>query len=190
LAIAVGGTAIWVALARPDLLSRSDQTTLANFLSVVPGRTGTAALVAGTLLGMAAAAIALRLWGPLVALTGSLAVGWFAVGAPSVAAAVPSAVSLRRFAHDAQERFPAPGDLAFWGLSIRSVVVYAGRPIPTLDRDESRITPGLGVIATSAAYERLAAAGLVGARLVVGEGQVGNLERGTLVLAVGRPPTP
>jgi hypothetical protein len=42
------------------------------------------------------------------------------------------------------------------------------------------------VIATAATYERLAAAGLVGERLVTGEGQIGNLDRGTLVLAEGR----
>jgi 4-amino-4-deoxy-L-arabinose transferase-like glycosyltransferase len=186
LALVVGGTAIWVALARPDLLSRSDQDRIGNLLAVVPGRTGTAALVGGVLLGMAGAAVALRLWGPLVALTGALTAGWFAVGGPTVAAAVPSSASLRGLAVEAGTRFPPPAPLAFYALPVRSMVVYAGRPIPSLERDDRRIEPGLGLIVREGAYDRLAAAGLVGERLAVGEGQIGNLERGTLVLTTGR----
>ena len=190
LALATGGIVIWVALARPDLLSRSDQARIGDLLAVVPGRTGTAALVGGLLLGMAGAAIALRLWGPLVALTGALAVGWFAVGGPTVAAAVPSSAPLRAFAREVATRFPAPAPLVFYGLPVRSVVVYAGRPIPSLDRDDSRIAPGVGLIVRAPGYERLAAAGLVGERLAVGEGLIGNLDRGTLVLTTGREKAP
>lgn len=186
LALLVGGVAIWVALARPDLLSRSDQDRIGALLAVVPGRTGTAALVGGLLLGMAGAAVALRLWGPLVALTGALAVGWFAVGGPTVAAAVPASASLRGLAIEARTRFPPPAPLAFYALPVRSIVVYAGRPIPSLARDDRRIEPGLGLIVREGAYDRLAKAGLVGERLAVGEGQIGNLERGTLVLTTGR----
>ena len=57
--------------------------------------------------------------------------------------------------------------------------------MPTLARDKSRIMPGLGVIATAPAYARLSADGLLGDALVVGEGRIGNLERGTLVLGEG-----
>ena len=186
LALLVGGTVAWVALARQDLLSRADQDLIGNILAVVPGRTRTAALVAGLLLGMAGAAVALRLWGPLIALTVALEAGWFAVAGPTIAAAVPSSASLRGLAVEAGTRFPAPAPLAFYALPVRSMVVYAGRPIPSLERDDRRIEPGLGLIVRQGAYDRLAAAGLVGERLAVGEGQIGNLERGTLVLTTGR----
>jgi len=185
LLVVAGGAVVWLALARPDLLSQSDQVTLDGLLKALPGRTPSA-LLAGALLGIAGAAVALRLWGPLLALTGALAAGWFAVGSPAVAAAGPDAASLRRFAAAARARFPAPGGLAFYALPVRSVVVYVGHPIPSLARSPAAIAPGLGVIATAPVYERLAAAGLLGERLATGDGQIGNLERGTLVLAEGR----
>ena len=188
-ALVVGAALAWVALARPDLLSRSDQATLADALASLPGRRTTAALLAGALLGTAATAVALRLWGPLLAVTGALVVGWFAIGGPTLAADDPAAPSLRRFAAAAHERYPGDGRLAFFGLPVRSVVVYAGRPIPSLARDAERITPGLGVIATARAYERLAADGRVGAPLARGTGRIGNVDDGTLVLAEGREKT-
>jgi 4-amino-4-deoxy-L-arabinose transferase-like glycosyltransferase len=188
LALVVGSACAWIALARPDLLSRSDQATLRALLAAVPGRTTTAALLAGTLLGAATAAIALRLWGPLLAVTGALMAGWHAVGSPAVSAG--DAGSLRHFAHEARGRFPEAGRLAFFGLPVRSIVVYVGHPIPSLERDATRITPGLGVIAGMPAYERLAAAGRVGERLASGEGRIGNLDRGTIVLAEGREKIP
>ena len=70
--------------------------------------------------------------------------------------------------------------------TVRSLVVYAGRAIPSLERDDARIAPGMGLLVRTGAYERLAAAGIVGERLAVGEGQIGNLDRGTLVLTTGR----
>jgi 4-amino-4-deoxy-L-arabinose transferase-like glycosyltransferase len=182
LVVVLGGAAAFLVLARPDLLSPADQATLGTFLAAMPGR-ASVALLAGALLGIGGAAVALRLWGPLLAVTGALAVGWFAVGAPAVAAAAPAATSLRRFAYAARERFPGPAALAFFGLPVRSIVVYVGHPVPTLARDRSRIVPGLGVIATAPAYARLSADGLLGQPLVIGEGQIGNLEHGTLVLA-------
>jgi 4-amino-4-deoxy-L-arabinose transferase-like glycosyltransferase len=185
-----GGAFTWVALARPELLSRSDQATLAPLLAAIPGRRTTAALLAGALLGTATTAVALRLWGPLVAVTGALVLGWFVVGEPAASASDPAAPSLRRFAAAARDRFPDDGRLAFFGLPVRSVVVYAGRPIPSLARDADRITTGLGVIATARAYERLAAAGRVGEPLARGTGRVGNLDDGTLVLAEGRATKP
>jgi 4-amino-4-deoxy-L-arabinose transferase-like glycosyltransferase len=185
--LVAGAAAAWIALARPELLSRSDQTTVRTLLSALPGGRSTAAALAGATLGAAATAVALRLWGPLVAVTAALVAGWFAA-AP--AATDGSVASLRRFAVAARERFPADGHLAFFGLPVRSVVVYAGRPIPSLDRDPARITPGLGVIAGPRAYERLVADGRLGEPLARGEGRVGNLDDGTLVLAEGRAKTP
>ena len=184
--LVAGGGVTWFALARPDLLSRSDQATIGTLLGALPAGPGTTAMVIGVVLGITTMTVAFRLWGPLIAVTGALSIGWFAVGAPAVDAA-PGTASLRRFAQAAAERFPATDGLAFYGEPIRSVVVYVGHPIPTLARDTSRITPGLGLVTTLRAYERLAAAGVVGPPLVTAEGQIGSLERGTVVLAESRP---
>jgi hypothetical protein len=121
---------------------------------------------------------------------GALAIGWFVVGGPAVDAAAPPDASLRTLAREAAIRFPAPAPLAFYGPTVRSIVVYAGRPIPSLERDDTRIAPGMGLLVRTGAYDRLAAAGLVGERLAVGEGQIGNLDRGALVLTTGRRTVP
>jgi 4-amino-4-deoxy-L-arabinose transferase-like glycosyltransferase len=184
LVLTAGGLAAFLVLARPDLLSRADQTALGALLAALPGRASVALLV-GALLGIGGAAVALRLWGPLLAVTGALAAGWLAVGAPAVAVVAPNAASMRRFADAARERFPGPSDLAFFGEPVRSVVVYVGHPVPSLGRDRSRIASGLGVIATARAYARLSADGLLGEPILVGEGRIGNLEHGTLILAEG-----
>jgi 4-amino-4-deoxy-L-arabinose transferase-like glycosyltransferase len=182
----LGGIAAWVMLARLDLLSRSDQARITEFLAAVPGHAATAALAGGRVIGIVGATIALRLWGPLLGVIGALSVGWFAIGGPAVDAAAPADGSLRAIAREAATRFPAPAPLAFYGPTVRSVIVYAGRPIPSLERDDARITPGLGLLIRTGPYERLAAAGLVGERLAAGEGQIGNLDRGALVLTTGR----
>ena len=187
--LVAGGVVAWIALGRPDLLARSDQVTMADLLAALPGGRGSTALLAGMFLGIATTTIALRLWGPLIAVTGALTIGWFAIGAPAVAVARPAAASLRNLARTAAERFPTPGALAFYGEPVRSLVVYVGHPVPSLARDTSRITPGLGLVLTLRAYERLAVQGVVGPRMATGEGQIGNLERGTLVLAEGRAAT-
>ena len=184
------GAGAWVALARPELLSQSDQATMAAVVGATPGGPSGAALIVGSVLGIAATATALRLWGPLVLLTGALAIAWLAVGAPAVAEQTTARASVRPFAEAARRRFPAPGALAFYGPEARTIIVYVGHPIPTLRRDATRITPGMGIIATLPAYQVLAQNGYVGDSLAMAEGQIGNLERGTLVLAEGRRPTP
>src|SRR5262249_21725929 len=79
---AVGGGAIALVLARPDVLSRSDRDALGALLAVVPGGVTVAAALAGLALGIGAAGIALRAWRPLVVLTAVATVGWLAVGLP------------------------------------------------------------------------------------------------------------
>jgi len=183
--LVAGAAAVWLALARPDRLSEADQAVLEAVLASVPGGKGVAAAIAGVLLGLTGAAVVLRLWGPLAAVTGALTIGWLAVGAPTAAVRASQAQSLRPFADTVRARFPEPGGLAFYGETVRSVIVYVGHPVPSLGRDAGRITPGLGVIATPAAYEVLAGAGYVGPTLAIGSGLTGNLERSTLVLAEG-----
>jgi hypothetical protein len=120
--------------------------------------------------------------------TGALAVGWHAVGSPAVSAA--DAGSLRHFAEEVRTRFPEPRPPRVLRAADPKRRRLRRHPIPSLERDAERITPGLGVIAGTAAYERLAAAGRVGERIASGEGRVGNLDRSTLVLAEGREKVP
>jgi 4-amino-4-deoxy-L-arabinose transferase-like glycosyltransferase len=186
LLLVAGGVAAWIALARPEWLSRSDRDTMDAVLDAMPGGRGALAVVTGALVGIATTVVALRLWGPLLTATGALAVGWLAVAAPRIAAATTDATSFRELARVARERFPPASALAFYGPVVRTVVVYVGRPIPSLGRQASRIAAGMGVIATLPAYQALAQGGYVGDSLAVVEGRTGNLERGTLVLAEGR----
>lgn len=183
--LVAGGAAAWIALAQPDLLSRSDQATVATFLGAVPGGAATTAAVVGALLGMAATATALGQWGALMALAGALSLGWFAIGVPVTERRASAERSFRAFAEAVAEHYPAPAPVAFYGEVVRSVVVYARRPIPSLDRDARRIALGEGIIATPAAYLVLSHGGYLGPTLAVGQGRTGNLERGTLVLAEG-----
>jgi 4-amino-4-deoxy-L-arabinose transferase-like glycosyltransferase len=189
LLIVVVGAGAWVALARPELLSRSDQATMAAVVAAAPFGSSGAAAIVGVVLGVAATATALRLWGPLVGMTAVLATAWLAFGAPAVAEMTTARGSFRAFAETAKRRFPTPGSLAFYGPESRAIVVYVGHPVASLQRDAGRITPGMGIIATLPAFQVLAQNGYVGDSLAMAEGQVGNLERGTLVLAEGRRPT-
>jgi 4-amino-4-deoxy-L-arabinose transferase-like glycosyltransferase len=183
--LAVGGAVTAIALARPDLLARSDEGVVADLVATVPGGAPVIAALVGTLLGVGAVATALRLWGPLVAVTGALTLGWIAVGAPAMAVQADAGRSLRTFAEAALAHFPGPTALAFYGEPVRSIVVYVGHPVRSLDRSVLDITPGLGVIAPEPAYRVLAARGHLGPPLATGSGQTGNLERGTLVVAEG-----
>src|SRR5262249_28675018 len=99
--------------------------------------------------------------------------------------ATTSRDSLVTFARTAAERFPPGHPLAFYGPTIRTVVVYVGRPLPSLERRPERIQPGEGLIAFEPAYRKLASAALAGAPLAFASGRIGNAERATLVLAEG-----
>src|SRR5262249_45323031 len=85
------------------------------------------------------------------------------------------------FARTAAARFP-PGRLAFYGTTVRPVVVYAGRTLPSLERRPERIRPGDGVIALAPAYQALKNADLVGPPLASAAGRIGNVEPATLAL--------
>src|SRR5262249_30097934 len=166
----------------PAVLSESDQLTRDALLTGLGGA-GAAAMVAGLVAGMAAVAIACRAWAGLVVLVTGASVVWIAVGEPAMAAGPPSRDWLVTFARTAAERFPPGHPLAFYGPTIRTVVVYVGRPLPSLERRPERIQPGEGLIAFEPAYRKLASAALVGAPLALASGRIGNAERATLVLA-------
>jgi 4-amino-4-deoxy-L-arabinose transferase-like glycosyltransferase len=183
-AAAVGGL---VYLTRPAWLSQSDQLTRDAILTALGGARATAALI-GLVAGMMAVAIACRAWGGLVALVAGASVVWLALGEPRLEIATSRRDSLKAFASEAAARFPPGRPLAFYGGTVRPVVVYVGRPVPSLHRRPETIAPGQGLIAFEPAYRALAAAGYAGPPLATASGRVGNLERETLVLAEGATP--
>ncbi len=176
-----------VYLCHPQVLSGSDQMTRDAFLEALGG-TRAAAIVISAAAGMAVAAIAWRAWRGLVALIAAASVLWMAAGEPALDAATTRRDTLKPFALEAAARFPPERGLAFYGATVRPIVVYAGRPIPTLGRRPERIAPGQGVIIVEPAYKALADAGYLGPPLAAATGRVGALERATVLLAEGRTP--
>jgi 4-amino-4-deoxy-L-arabinose transferase-like glycosyltransferase len=173
-----------VYLGRPAWLSESDQLTRDAILTALGGARPMAAVI-GVVAGMAAVAIACRAWGGLVALVAGASVIWLAAGEPRLEAATSVRDSLKAFGVEAGVRFPPGRPLAFYGASVRPVVVYVGRAVPSLDRRPEAIEPGQGLIAFEPAYRALAEAGYVGPPLATASGRIGNVERATLVLAEG-----
>jgi 4-amino-4-deoxy-L-arabinose transferase-like glycosyltransferase len=178
--------AVLVLVDYPAFLSASDQLTRDAIVTALGG-VGATAMVMGIVAGMAAVAIACRAWAGLVVLVTAASLAWLVAGEPAMDAATSSSDSLASFGRTAAERFP-PGHLAFYGPTVRPVVVYAGRPLPSLERRPERIRPGDGVIALAPAYQALKNAALVGPPLASAAGRIGNVERATLVLAEGAAP--
>lgn len=186
--LAVGGVVgILLYLGHPTILSASDQLTRDALLRALGG-SRPSALILGVLLATVAVAIGCRAWGGLAVLVAVASLAWMVVGEPAMDAATTRRDTLKPFALAAAARFPAGHPLAFYGATVRTVVVYVGRPIPSLERRPDRLAPGQGVIALEAAYRALAAAGRVGPPLATATGRVGALERATLVLAEGTTP--
>jgi 4-amino-4-deoxy-L-arabinose transferase-like glycosyltransferase len=178
-----------VYLTRPAWLSASDQVTREAVLTALGGARATAALI-GLVAGMGAVAIACRAWGGLVALVAGASVAWLVAGEPRLEVATSRRDSLKAFGLEAAARFPPGRPLVFYGATVRPVVVYVGRPVPSLGRHPENIAPGQGLIAFEPAYRALAAAGYVGPPLATASGRIGNVERATLVLAEGAAPPP
>lgn len=184
-ALAAGAAAAaLVYLGRPEWLSESDQLTRDAVLTALGGAPAIAAII-GVVAGMAAVAVACRAWGGLVALVAGAGFVWLALGEPGLEAATSQRDSLKAFASEAAARFPPGRPLAFYGATVRPVVVYVGRPVASLGRRPEGIEPGMGVIAFEPAYRALAEAGHVGPPLATAAGRIGNVERATLVLAEG-----
>lgn len=185
-AVGAAGAAL-VYLRSPAMLSESDQLTRTAVLTALGGAPTIAAIL-GVVAGVAAVIIACQAWAGLVALVVGASVAWLALGEPGLEAAMSGRETLKAFAVEAAARFPPGRPLAFYGAEVRPVVVYVGRPVPSLGREPKRITPGQGVIAFQPAYEALAQAGYVGPPLATATGRTGNVERATLVLAEGTAP--
>jgi hypothetical protein len=167
------------------MLSKSDQLTRDAIITALGG-VGATASVVGIVAGMATVAIACRAWAGLVVIVGTASVVWLAAGEPAMDVASSRSDSLAAFGRAAATRFPPGTPLAFYGPTIRSVVVYVGRPVPSLERRPDRIRPGEGVIALAPAYQALARDGRVGPPLASAAGLIGNVEHATLVLAEGK----
>jgi 4-amino-4-deoxy-L-arabinose transferase-like glycosyltransferase len=182
----VAASATLIYLAHPAILSASDQGTRDTLLATLGG-VRVSALVFGMPIATVAVAIACRAWRGLVVLIAATSLAWMVVGEPAFEAATTRRDTLKPFARAAAARFPPGLPLAFYGAGVRTVVVYVGRPIPSLGHRADRIAPGQGVIAREAAYQELAAAGRVGPPLATATGRVDAIERATLVLAEGRP---
>lgn len=175
-----------VALGRPEWLARSDRVTVEAFLGAIGGR-GVAAAVLGVTVGIVAGAIGFRAWSVLAAGVAVVGTAWLLVAVPRMEADTATRASLKAFAIEAAARFrDAP--LAFYGKTVRQIVVYAERPIPALHREPGKITPGMGVIAFEPAHRALSEAGLVGPVLTAGSGRIGNVSHGTLTVSEGRKP--
>jgi hypothetical protein len=184
LAVAVIAGALVLALGLVEP-SRSDAGNLAALLAAVPSGPRGAAAVVGFALGALLLPIVVRSGIGLLAVTALVVVAWLAVGVPALDAAVTRDDSLKAFAAEATRRFPAPAPLVFAGAPIRQVVVYAGRTVPGIGRDEP-VPPGTGVIATQAEWDRRAAAGRIGPALARARGRTGNVHRDDVVLAEAR----
>jgi 4-amino-4-deoxy-L-arabinose transferase-like glycosyltransferase len=178
---AIAGAAL-VYIEHPSMLSESDRLTRDAILSALGGVEDTAALI-GIVAGMLAVAIACRAWGGVVVLVAAASALWLAIGEPALDVATSGRDSLAPFARQAAALFPPGRPLAFYGPAVRPVVVYVGRPVPSLDRRAERIVPGQGVIAFEQAYRTLASHGVLGPPLATASGRIGNVERATLVLA-------
>ncbi|HKA30476.1 MAG TPA: glycosyltransferase family 39 protein [Candidatus Binatia bacterium] len=171
-----------VYIEHPTMLSESDRLTRDAILSALGGVQATAALI-GVMAGMLAVVIACRAWGGVAVLVAAASAIWLAAGEPALDVATSGRDSLKAFARQAAALFPPERPLAFYGPTIRPVVVYVGRPVPSLDRRRESIVPGQGVIAFEPAYRKLAGSGVLGPPLATASGRTDNVERKTVVLA-------
>src|SRR5262249_48360667 len=112
---------------------------------------------------------------------------WLAIGAPALESSTARRDAFRDFAYAVVDQVPAGTSLVFYGEPVRAVIVYAGRSIPSVDREPGHLPPGGFVIAFGPAYQALEEAGLVGPALARATGRIGNLARGELVLARVQP---
>src|SRR5262249_60602421 len=123
----------FVYIKHPSMLSESDRRPRDVILSVLGGGKATAALI-GVMAGMLAVVIACRAWGGVAVLVAAASAIWLAAGEPALDVATSGRDSLKAFARQAAALFPPERPLAFYGPTIRPVVVYVGRPVPSLDR--------------------------------------------------------
>jgi 4-amino-4-deoxy-L-arabinose transferase-like glycosyltransferase len=172
----------------PTRLSRSDQMRLGALLAILPGgQAGFIGLI-GIAAGLLAGILACRAWILLPPVLLGAGFAWAVVGLPALELATSTLGSLRPFAVVIAQHVPPSEPLVTYGPTPRSLVVYLDRPIPSLRRDPSAITPGMSVLAGPRAHARLHARGMVGEPLASGSGRVENLQERRLILCRGLAP--
>ena len=193
-AAALGGVALAVVFAAgwSPRLSPSDRSSVDALLSVVPGRASGLVAVAGFVAGVLAVSLAWRAWAALVGVTAAATVCWMLVGMPALEQERSRHDSLKPFARTVANLRPPPAPLAFWRDTLRPVVVYVGRHVPTL-RQRNAVVPGIALIVAEPAWEALSRDAVVAFPLMTAAGRVGNLAVGRVFLleiAPGAPPLP
>jgi 4-amino-4-deoxy-L-arabinose transferase-like glycosyltransferase len=193
-AAALGGIAFAVAVAAgwSPRLSPSDRSSVDALLSLVPGRASGLVAIAGFVAGVLAVSLAWRAWAALVGVTAAAMVCWMLVGMPALEQERSRRDSLKPFARTVATLRPPPAPLAFWRDTLRPVVVYVGRPVPTL-RHRDAVVPGIGLIVREPDWGALSRDGMVGFPLLIGTGRVGNMAVGQVLLleiAPGAVPLP
>ena len=191
-ALAAIALAAAVAAGWSPRLSASDRVTVDALLAVVPGRLSGLVAAVGFVAGVLGVALALRAWAALVGVTAAAMVCWMLVGVPALEQERSRRDSLKPFARTVATLRPPPAPLAFWRDTLRPVVVYVGRHVPTL-RQRNAVVPGIALIVAEPAWEALSRDGVVGFPLMMGAGRVGNLAVGRVFLleiAPGAPPLP
>jgi 4-amino-4-deoxy-L-arabinose transferase-like glycosyltransferase len=193
-AAALGGIALAVAVAAgwSPRLSPSDRSSVDALLSIIPGRASGLLAVAGFVAGVLAVSLAWRAWAALVGVTAVATVCWMLLGTPALEQERSRHDSLKPFARTIATLRPPPAPLAFWRDTLRPVVVYLGRPVPTL-RHRDAVVPGIGLIVRESAWDALSRDGVIGFPLMIGTGRVGNVavERVLLLeIAPGAAPLP
>jgi len=175
----------WLALTHADRFADADRAVLASLATVAA--TSSAAALLGFGLGVAVVTVALFAWPGLVAVTAAAVVAWSAIGLPAMEQATSRRDSLRPFAEAARA---AALPLAFYGPTVRPIVVYVGHPIPTLHRKPDALLPHTLVIATEPDYHSLVEHARLGPPLAIATGRASNLTSTRLVLAETRQPKP
>jgi 4-amino-4-deoxy-L-arabinose transferase-like glycosyltransferase len=177
----------WVLL-HPEWLSESDRTVLADVTGALGGPEQLQRVV-GTMAGVTAAVLALRAWPTVVSCLA--AIGFFCIWSivPIADHTRSQRDSFKPFATAVAARVRPEQPLVFWSDVVRSVVVYAGRPIPSLERQRDRLVAGQALLVRPEGFARLQREGRVGEALLRHTGRLGNLERGELILTlVSEPP--
>lgn len=186
LATAATGATSWI-LHHPERLAESDRDVLADAARLLGGNAQMERL-AGSIVGVATAIVTMRSWPTLVACTAAASMFWMGTIAPVIEHSRSQRESFKPFALAVATRVPAPHPLAFWGDVVRPVVVYLQRPVPSLERDRTRLVPGQALLLPVPAWERLHQEGLVGDVLERQRGRLANLEIGELILTKATAP--
>jgi 4-amino-4-deoxy-L-arabinose transferase-like glycosyltransferase len=186
-AVVVAIAGAWLAFARPDVLSTSDRRTLEALATTVPGGATGAAVLVGFAVGVLAMLVALDARRAAIGVVAGAAAAWMGFGVPALERATTAHDSIRPFAARVAALVPAGGRVVFVGEPVRSLVVYLsgrlpGGRLPAVRRREPLPAGGF-VVARDADHRALLGERRVGPPLAAGEGRLGNLGRGWLVLA-------